>query len=72
MPDFRCYAFLSLCDVAKCYYRYSPDGAGWSDTGPLNREILTLPELYIDNFRTDVPALMRPVFNMLWNAFGFQ
>jgi hypothetical protein len=66
------YAFLSLCDVARCYYRYSPDGMGWSDTGPLNREILALPELYIDNFRPDVPALMRPVFNMLWNAFGFQ
>ena len=66
------YAFLSLCDVAQCFYRYSPDGAGWSDTDPLSREILALPELYIDNFRTDVPALMRPVFNMLWNAFGFQ
>jgi len=51
---------------------YSPDGAGWSDTGPLNREILALPELCIDNFRADVPALMRPVFNMLWNGFGFQ
>jgi hypothetical protein len=66
------YAFLSLCDVAQCFYRYSPDGAGWSDTGPLNREVLALPELYIDNFRIDVPVLMRPVFNMLWNAFGFQ
>jgi hypothetical protein len=66
------YAFLSLCDVGQCYYRYSPDGAGWSDTGPLNREILALPEVHIDNFRTDVPALMRPVFNVLWNAFGFQ
>jgi hypothetical protein len=52
------YAFLSLCDVAQCFYRYSPDGAGWSDAGPLNREILALPELYVDNFRTDVPALM--------------
>ena len=54
------YAFLSLCDVAQCFYRYSPDGASWSDAGPLNRDILALPELYIDNFRTDVPALMRP------------
>lgn len=66
------YAFLSLSDVAQCFYRYCPDGVVWSDTGPLNREILTLPELHIDNFSTDVPALMRPVFNMLWNAFGFQ
>jgi hypothetical protein len=66
------YGFLSLCDVAQCFYRYSPDGAGWHDAGPLNQQILALPELYIDSFRTDVPVLMRPVFNVLWNAFGFQ
>jgi hypothetical protein len=66
------YAFLSLCDVSQCYYRYNPDGAGWSDTGPLNREILALPEVFIDNFKVDVPTLIRPVFNMLWNAFGLQ
>jgi hypothetical protein len=66
------YAFLSLCNVSQCFYRYSPDDASWSDTASLNRDILALPEIYIDNFKTDVPTLMRPVFNMLWNAFGFQ
>jgi hypothetical protein len=52
------YAFRSLCDVAQCLYRYSPDGPGWFDTGPLNREILALPEIVIDNLDTDVPALI--------------
>ena len=69
---FPVYAFLSLCDVSQCYYRHSPDGAGWSDTGPLKREILALPEVFIDGFNGDVPTLIRPVFNMLWNAFGLQ
>ena len=43
------YAFLSRCDVDQCFYRYGPDGTGWSDAGPLNREILALPEVCIDN-----------------------
>lgn len=66
------YGMVSLCGVAQCHYRYSPDGAGWSDTGPLGQEVVALPEVYIEGFGVDVPALMRPVFNMLWNAFGFQ
>jgi len=63
------YAFLSLCNVAHCFCYHSNYGKKLL-TGPLNREVLLLPELYIDNFKTDVPALMRPMFNMLWNAFG--
>jgi hypothetical protein len=36
----------------------------------LGREIAALPEIYVDSFDVDVPTIMRPVFNMLWNAFG--
>lgn len=65
------YVFLSLCNAAHCRYRYSPGGLGWHDTDQLNREIVALPEVRFDNFNADVPLAMRPVFNMLWNAFGF-
>ena len=43
----------------------------WIDAGPLGRELIALPEIYFESFDTDVPALLRPAFNMLWNAFGF-
>ncbi len=65
------YAFLSLCDVDQCYLRYSVNGMGWKDAGPLRCDLVALPEVYIDSFSVDIPAVMRPVFNMLWNAFGF-
>jgi hypothetical protein len=42
----------------------------WTDTPPLGREIAAFPEIHVDSFDVDVPAIMRPVFNMLWNAFG--
>lgn len=64
------YVFLSLCNVTQCFYRHSPEGF-WVDNGPLGRELVSLPEIYIDSFEADVPAALFPAFNMLWNAFGF-
>jgi hypothetical protein len=66
------YIFLSLCSAAKTVYRYSPvsEGFPWQETKPLGREIAAFPEIYVDSFDVDVPAVMRPVFNVMWNAFG--
>jgi hypothetical protein len=64
------YVFLSLCNATKTVYRYSPEGVGWQETKPLGREIAAFPEVYVDSFDVDVPAIMRSVFNVIWNAFG--
>lgn len=64
------YIFLSFCSAAKVVYRYSPEGVSWLETKPLGREIAAFPEIYIDSFDVNVPAVMRPVFNVVWNAFG--
>jgi Putative DNA-binding domain len=64
------YIFLSLCNAAKTVYRHSPEGLGWTETPPLRREVATFPEIVVDSFDVDVPAVMHPAFNMLWNAFG--
>jgi len=63
------YVFLSLCNVAQCFYRNAPEGF-WVDNGPLGRDFVALPEVYVDGFEVHVPTIMRPAFNMLWNAFG--
>jgi len=61
------YVFLSLCNASQCYYRHSLERIAWVDDGPLGRELVALPEIYVDSFDTDVPAVLRPAFNMLWN-----
>jgi hypothetical protein len=66
------YIFVSFCSGTKIVYRYSPDRVGWDDTRPLGHEIAAFPEIYIDGFDVDVPTLMRPVFNVVWNAFGLS
>jgi hypothetical protein len=44
---------------------------GWHESTPLGREIVALPEIYVDNFGADVIDVMRPAFNTLWNAVEF-
>ena len=64
------YIFLSLCSAEKVVYRQAPEGMGWVETPPMGRQVAALPEIQVDGFDVDVPAVLRPVFNVLWNAFG--
>ncbi|MDK4728761.1 AlbA family DNA-binding domain-containing protein [Rhizobium phaseoli] len=64
------YVFLSFCNASNTVYRYPVPGGGFQETDPFGREIIALPEIYIDSFDVDVATTMRPAFNVLWNAFG--
>lgn len=64
------FALVSLCNVDGCYLRYHPAGAGYNVVGPLRSNVVALPEIVFDINNPDVPALMRPIFNIVWNAFG--
>jgi len=37
---------------------------------PIDRDLLLLPEVLIENLDYDVPQALRPVFDALWNAAG--
>lgn len=67
------YIFLSFCNAARVVYRYADaSGMGWHDSHPMSREIVAMPEIYIDDFAIDVIEVMRPAFATLWNAVGFM
>lgn len=69
---FPIYIFLSLCNASRVVYRYSdPSGLGWHESRPISREIVVMPEVYVDSFDVDVIDLMQTSFNVLWNAVGF-
>jgi hypothetical protein len=66
------YAVLSLCDVSRSFLRFvGPDGASWLNAGPLRHDLINLPSIVIESFGADVPGVMRPALNTLWNTFGF-
>ena len=37
----------------------------------IDRDILALPDIMVEDFTTTPDALLRPVFDMIWQAFGF-
>jgi hypothetical protein len=61
---------LSFCNAKGCTLRY--DGGGfWASTSAAFRDdVVVLPECLIENDPTDIPRLLKPVFDMVWNAFG--
>ncbi|MDD2766035.1 MAG: ATP-binding protein [Opitutaceae bacterium] len=66
------YVFLAICNATDVVYRYvDGSGMGWNETLPLGREIIALPETYIDDLAVDVIDVMKPALTALWNAFGF-
>jgi hypothetical protein len=46
-------------------------GMGWQLTAPLHGNVIAFPEVAIDSADADVLAILRPVLNIAWNAFGF-
>jgi hypothetical protein len=65
------YVFLSFCNATRIVYRHADPIGMWNDSNPLSREIVAMPEIYIDNYDVDVIDVMRPAFTTLWNAVGF-
>jgi len=41
------------------------------DMVPLDRDVASLPQVQIISLDEDVPTLMKPIFDAIWNAFGF-
>jgi len=38
----------------------------------VDRNILFLPEVEINNYKTDSSLMLKPIFDLMWNAFGFD
>ena len=39
---------------------------------PIDRDILILPEVVIENYKGDIDTIMKPIFDAMWNAAGMQ
>lgn len=53
------------------YMRYNTMGILDYRKMQRNNPTITLPLVYAESYGADVPELMRPTLNILWNAFGF-
>lgn len=65
------YVLVSLCDAQGLMLNYGTiGGGGYYQAGPLEPDLVRLPDVSMDLDPAAVAARMRPVLNVLWNAFG--
>lgn len=64
------YVFVSLCGVTG--YRFAVDPRKFFERDRVaDRDSLILPEVIIESWTGDPAELLRPVFDMVWNAYGY-
>jgi hypothetical protein len=66
------FVFLSFINVKK--YRFAVSQRSmWADEGGFSdRDIIEIPEFIIEDLKVDLPTFFRPLFDFVWNAFGYQ
>jgi len=66
------YVFLSLLGLRR--YRLGVN-VRWflaDDQAPIDRDALILPEVVIDELGAPAHTILRPLFDMVWNAWGYD
>lgn len=65
------FLFLTLIDVKD--YVIPTDSKWWiREVFPINRDIIQIPEIIIEDFEFNPPELLKPIFDSIWNACGFE
>ena len=54
-------AYLNVGD--RCFSR---------DPENIDRDVAVLPEVQVESFDKEVPTIMQPIFDAVWNAFGYS
>ncbi|HEY3800299.1 MAG TPA: ATP-binding protein [Caulobacteraceae bacterium] len=68
---FPTFAMLSICDAKGLRMRTPTEfGGGFYETPPLEEETVAFPEFVLEGPNVDVAAVLRPLLNIVWNAFG--
>lgn len=66
------FAFLTLVGV-KGYSMYvDPARFHFVEQQVIDRDILFLPEIIIDNYDVNTKVILKPCFDLIWNACGFS
>lgn len=62
---------LSFCNAAGVHMRLRTEfRAGYYETQALGQDVVTIPPVTFSGPDLDVPAVLRPLLNATWNAFG--
>ena len=63
--------FITFIDIKD--YKFTVNtNKFWDNDYTMDRDILQLPETIIDSYDTDAIQILRPMFDLVWNAFGHE
>jgi hypothetical protein len=66
------YAFLTLIRAKGYYLRVGQETAFWhTQPREFDRDVLLIPNVEIVSLDQQVNAILRPMFDMVWNASGY-
>ena len=65
------YAAIALID-AKGYQLNSDGNMRLFAEHPIDKSVLVLPEVFVEDDNQDPAIFLKPIFDMVWNASGFQ
>ncbi len=63
--------FLTLTDVKGKHLGVSSRSVSLRDRYPVDRDVLSLPECYVETYDMDVDSIFRPMFDVVWNCCGY-
>ncbi len=65
------YVFVSVLGL-KGFRLQTGNGVGLNKRIPLDRNDLILSEVVVDDFSAKPQVVMKPIFDLVWNAFGYE
>lgn len=66
------FVFLTLVGI-KGYKMWAGHNIRYSDEyNKVDKDVINLPDFLIQNYDEDVTNILRPMFDLIWNACGFQ
>jgi hypothetical protein len=63
---------LSFCNAKGCVLRTAGSGAWVTNGVALKNAVVVLPECIVESTDADLPRLFKPIFDVVWNAFGYM
>jgi hypothetical protein len=63
---------LSFCNAKGCVLRAASSGAWTTNRVTIKNEVVVLPECIVESADADLPRLLKPVFDVVWNGFGYM
>ena len=65
------FLFLTLIEV-KDYVFPKDRKLSIYEIFPIDRDIIQIPEIFIEDYNFNPPQLLKPIFDSIWNACGFE